>query len=482
MTKDEFHRLLVEYQSIFDSVSDGIYVTDGEGRTLRVNRAFEQITGIAATEIQGRDVRDLLSSGVFHKSVSLQVLETGREQSMMETLPNGKEVLLTGIPVMDREGRVSRVVTTLRDMEELNSLKQDLARTVEKSERYRMELLQLRLNQMKMDNVIIFSPEMKRVMRTALQLGDVDSTVLITGESGVGKEIVARAIHRAGRGEHAPLIATNCSAIPEALLESELFGYERGAFTGAEKGGKPGLFEVARGGTLFLDEIGDVSLNIQVKLLRALHEKEILRVGGRAPIKIDVRVIAATNRDLDLMVEQGKFRRDLYYRLNVIPLHIPPLRERQSAILPLIDHFLAEFNRRFSREARISPEAMRAMEAWVWPGNVRELENTIERLVVLSDGAPIGPEELPAHIFRHFAAAESTAPAPGSSLPGSEAPAHTIPIPDDLGAAMDRHEAAILMAAWAAHGSTRKLAAALNISQSTAVRKLAYHRIGKEGG
>jgi PAS domain S-box-containing protein/TyrR family helix-turn-helix protein len=493
MKHEDFHQLLVEYQSIFDSVSDGIYVTDGQGTTLRVNRAFEQITGISAEDIRDRSVRELLSSGVFDKSVTLKVLETRSPQSMMETLPNGREALLTGIPVLDSGGEVHRVVTTLRDMAELNELKQDLARTVEISERYRMELLQLRLNQIKMDNVVIFSPEMKRVMRTALQLGDVDSTVLITGESGVGKEIVARAIHRAGRGEQAPMIATNCSAIPEALLESELFGYERGAFTGAEKSGKPGLFEVARGGTLFLDEIGDVSLNIQVKLLRALHEKEILRVGGRSPVKIDVRVIAATNRDLETLVEEGKFRRDLYYRLNVIPLHIPALRDRRSAIIPLIKHFLDHFNRRFNREVKFSSRVMQAMENWSWPGNVRELENTVERLVVLADGTSVDIDQMPGHIAAGYqpdhplgtetgcddAEFDTASTASGAGSPaGDNSGSPELPrLPTDLGEAIDAYEARILGEAWKRYGSTRKLAAALNISQSTAVRKLSRHRI-----
>ncbi len=505
MTNEEYHQILLEYQSIFDSVSDGIYVTDGEGRTLRVNRAFEQITGITGSEIKNRHVRELLSSGVFEKSVSLQVLETRKEQSMMETLKNGKEVLLTGTPVFNQNGEILRVVTTLRDMADLNSLKEDLARSVEQKERYRMELLQLRLNRIKMDNVIIVSPEMKRIMRTALQLADVDSTVLITGESGVGKEIVARAIHRAGRGEQAPLIATNCSAIPESLLESELFGYEKGAFTGAERSGKPGLFEVARGGTLFLDEIGDVSLNIQVKLLRALHEKEVLRVGGRVPVKIDVRVIAATNRDLEALVEQGRFRRDLYYRLNVIPLRIPPLRERRAAVIPLIQHFLQELNHRFSREVHFAPEVLRALELWEWPGNVRELENSVERMVVLADEGRADLTQLPHHILAYYR--EKTSEETGRGLSGMaagvsarittgcpdqgeniEVGSQDKPVssahwegdgdlPSDLNEAVEEIESAILKAAWLQHGSTRKIAGALNISQSTVVRKLARYGI-----
>ncbi|TVQ18376.1 MAG: PAS domain-containing protein, partial [Spirochaetaceae bacterium] len=475
--------------AVLDSISDGIYVTDGAGITLRVNRAFCEITGIAAEAVIGRTVTSLVEAGVYNRSVTAKVLETRREESIVETLANGKEVLLTGIPVFNPDRSIHRVVTTLRDMAELNALKHTLALAMERSERYRMELVQARLDQIQMDDAVIHSRAMKAVMRTALQLAPVDSTVLITGESGVGKEIVARAIHRAGRGDRAPLIATNCSAIPEALLESELFGYERGSFTGADRAGKPGLFEVARGGTLFLDEIGDIGLTVQVKLLRAIHEKEVLRVGGRRPIPVDVRVIAATNRDLERMVEDGRFRRDLYYRLNVIPLHIPPLRERAEAILPLAHHFLAYFNNRFARQVRIHPAVLRALESYPWPGNVRELENTIERMVVLCPDDQVGPDDMPEHIRAHAAvrgAAAGTPIAPAGcpelDTPDAATGAAAVdslagdPLPR-LRDALDRKEAQILAEALRRHRSTRRVAAALGISQSTASRRLAYHRL-----
>lgn len=454
---------LIELNAIFESITDGIYVTDGEGLTLRVNKAFEEITNITATEIVGHNVQDLIDQGVYEKSVSLIVMQTHRSTSIVETLKNGKEVLLTGTPLYDDEGKLFRIVTTLRDVADLNVLKTRLAMTEQKSERYRMELLTLRLNQLEMDNIVISSPEMKNIMRTALQLAEVDSTVLITGESGVGKEIITRAIHRAGRGDSGPLITANCGAIPESLLESELFGYEKGAFTGADRGGKPGLFEVARGGTLFLDEIGDVNLNVQVKLLRALQEKEIMRVGGRKPISIDVRIITATNRDLKELVSQGAFRKDLYYRLNVVPLHVPPLRERQDAVLPLVNHFLDQFNKKFGKEARITGDALKLMEFHDWPGNVRELENTLERLVVLSDSSLIRKKDLPdALLFG------------GDILSSREIKLSS------LGEAKAQLERRLFSAAWKKFHSTRKVAATLEISQSTAVRKLNQYEIYTE--
>jgi len=456
--------ILKELNAIIESVSDGVYVTDGLGKTLKVNPAFEQITDIKAPDVVGLNVEQLISAGIYDKSVSLDVLKTGEQCSMVEILKNGKEILLTGTPVFNKNGQIFRVVTTLRDMAELNTLKKELAKSVENTTRYRMELLNLRLQQLDMEDVVVQSEIMKNVMRLALRLSEVDSNILISGESGVGKEIVAKAIHRAGRGENYTLITANCGAIPENLLESELFGYEKGAFTGAEKTGKPGLFETAKGGTLFLDEIGDVSLNIQVKLLRAIQEKEVMRVGARKSVKVDVRIIAATNRDLKDMVEQGSFRRDLFFRLNVVPIYIPPLRERQDDILPLITYFLAKFNKKFGKEVRISSDVLRQLIAYSWPGNVRELENTLERLVVLSSGSLIRTKDLTDSIQNEITLSSNSGPRTSVVMP--------------LSKAREILEKQLFEAAWKKYKTTRRIAAALEISQSTVVRKLDALGIG----
>ena len=450
-----------ELNAIIESVSDGIYVTDGEGNTLRINSAFERITGIRSEEVLGKNVRDLLRDKVYAKSVSLLVFEERKPVSIIEKLPNGQEALLTGTPIFDDENNIFRVVTTLRDLAKLNTLKRKLARSHEMSKRYKQELLNLRLQQLNIDNVVIYSQQMKEIMRLAIQLGDVDSTVLITGESGTGKEIVAKTIHRAGRKEFGPLITANCCAIPESLIESELFGYESGAFTGAQRAGKPGLFEVADGGTIFLDEIGDLTRKLQVKLLRVLQEKEITRIGGRRPVKINVRIIAATNRNIKEMVDRGKFREDLYYRLNVVPVHISPLRERRECIIPLINHFLDHFNRRFKKDVGITPEAIGTLEKYPWPGNVRELENTIERLVVLSNGGIIDRESIPNQIMDE----------------ADLKTASKIRIPEimSLDHAKEEVEKQLIGAACKKYPSTRKAAKALGISQSTVVRKMKYY-------
>ncbi len=456
--------LIKELNAILNSVTDGLYITDGKGVTLRVNKAFEKITGIKASEVAGITVRELVETGVYDKSVTLLVLESQDTVSLLENLPNGKTALLTGTPVFDEGGKIFRVVTTLRDMADLNMLESKLAQTEKKNEQYRMELLNLRLQQLNMEDTIVHSQIMRNVMRLAFRLGEVNSTVLITGESGVGKEIVTRAIHKAGEDENRPLITAVCSAIPENLLESELFGYEKGSFTGADRSGKPGLFEIAEGGTLFLDEIGDISLNIQVKLLRAIQEKEIMRVGGRKPVKVNVRIITATNKDLRELIKKGAFRQDLYYRLNVVPIHVPPLRERREDILPLISYFLGIFNRKFDRNARFTSEALVKFESYNWPGNVRELENTVERMVVLASGPLIRKRDIAEHIRERINI-------------DPEMILNKIP---PLTEAKEKFEEQIILRAWKKYRSTRKMARVLEISQSTVVRKMDQYSIGKK--
>lgn len=447
-----------ELDTIIESISDGIYVTDGEGVTLRINSAYERITGIKGSEVIGRHMKDLVQEGVYSESVTMLVLEEREPVTIVHKIRMGKEVLITGTPIFDEDGAIVRVVTTVRDLAELNTLKQQLAETRKLSERYHSELVQLRLQQLNLENVVIQSEAMQNVIKLALRVGEVNSTVLITGESGVGKEIVAKTIHATGRAGEGPLIKVNCGAIPENLLESELFGYDKGAFTGARKEGKPGLFEVAEGGTLFLDEIGELSLNLQVKLLRAIQDKEIVRVGGVSPVKIDVRIIAATNRNLEQMVKEGKFREDLYYRLNVVPIHVPPLRERSEDVLPLVHHFLHRFNGQFQTSKRFSAEAMEALERYDWPGNVRELENTVERLVVLTSEDLIEVGALPEYIRREeFMKTPSNIVVPGL-MP--------------LEAAVEEVEKQLIAKTLQKYTTTREVAKALGVSQPTIVRKM----------
>ncbi|ADL13341.1 sigma 54-interacting transcriptional regulator [Acetohalobium arabaticum] len=444
-----------ELDAIIESVSDGLYVTDGNADTIRINSAYEEITGIKSEEVLGRNMEELVEEGIFSEAVTFQVLEKEESVSVMHDIKTGKQVLSTGNPVFNEEGEIVRVVTTARDVEELNHLKQELEKTKELSEKYYSELEKLRSQQLEFDEIVIKSGKMERVFDLALQVGRVDSTVLITGESGVGKEIIARTIHKVSDRRDGSLIKVNCGAIPDNLLEAELFGYEEGAFTGAKSEGKMGMFELANDGTLFLDEIGELPLNLQVKLLRALQEKEIMRVGGTESIDINARIISATNQDLEQMTKEGKFREDLYYRLNVVPIYVPPLRERKEDITPLISHFLQEFNEKFEVNKTIASAAIEALENYDWMGNVRELENLIERLVVMTSEQMITLDCLPEHIKK------------------KQQGNLDIEIFDiiPLKQGVSKVEEDLVKMALDKYGSTYKAAEVLGVSQPTVVRK-----------
>jgi transcriptional regulator with PAS, ATPase and Fis domain len=303
--------------------------------------------------------------------------------------------------------------------------------------------------------MVIRNKAMQQVLDRAMKVAQVDSTVLIQGESGVGKSFFAGLIHRASKRRDGPFIRVACGAIPESLIESELFGYEDGAFTGARTKGKPGHFEIAEGGTLFLDEIGDLPLNVQVKLLRFLEVNEVVRVGGTTARKINTRVISASNQDIKEMVSQGKFRKDLFFRLNVIPLYIPPLRERTDEIPALIAFFLELCNEKCRKKRLILPRAVDRLCSYSFPGNIRELANLVERLVVLAPGNRIDVEDLPFHILRDEFKAYPR-------LPGDEW---------DLSKSVARMEREMISRALKVYGSQRRAAGPLNIDQSTLARK-----------
>lgn len=390
--------LNTEMDAIIDSSFDGLYITDGAGMTLRINKAIRRMTGLGEEDLVNKTMNELVETGVLSRSASLVVLE--RKEPVTTTLVTvtGTTLLVSATPVFDEKGDIFRVVTSVRDISELNMLKQKVEQLegLKKHFEFQMNEMKIRLS----EDLIFKNKEMEKVVYQAMKIAEVDSTVLISGESGVGKEVIGEIIQRNSIRSKGPFVKLNCAAIPENLLESELFGYEPGAFTGARREGKPGLFEVATEGTMLLDEIGDVPLHLQVKLLRALQQKEIFRVGGTKPINIDVRIIAITNRDLEEMVRKGDFREDLYYRLNVVPIHVPALRDRREDIPLLVRHFLAKFNERYNLKKSISPEAIEMMMIYSWPGNIRQLENLIERLVVTSSTEEIDIQHLPAYFMQ----------------------------------------------------------------------------------
>ena len=432
------------------------------------NSAWERICGIPNDFVIGKNVRDLVKQKFYTQSSVVAAIEARKKMTVMLEMTKGEKIgqkiMATAIPIWDENGNIRRVVANIRDITEILYLKELLEKTRQLNEIYAAEIEQMRFQQITKNNDIIArSSETKRVLEMAAQVAKVDSTVLITGESGVGKEVVANTIHRLGHRSQGPLIKINCSAIPESLLESELFGYEEGAFTGAKKQGKPGMFEMANKGTLFLDEIADISCHLQAKLLRALQEHEIMRIGGLKPISVDARIIAATNRNLKEMVNAKSFREDLYYRLNVVAIEIPPLRTRKEDIPLLVQHFVGKINEKYQFAKRITPEIIDSFMLYSWPGNIRELENVIERMLVMTEAEQINALHLPVYIRNQV-------------HPGSD----NVVIYDNIPfkRAMERAERQLLEQAVKKHGSTRKVAKALRINQSTVVRKIKKYDLG----
>ena len=320
------------------------------------------------------------------------VLEKKASVTITQTTLNGKEILCTGTPVFDDDGEVEIVIVNSRDLTELSNLKHELS-----LQQYQLE--NLKLEHKKYSDMIAHSSVMQKILRTALSIAKVSSSVLITGESGVGKGVLARFIHDNGQRAKAPFVKVDCSSIPESLIESELFGYERGAFTGADREGKEGLLQMADGGTVFLDEIGEMPLAMQPKLMRAIQDREILPVGGKATKKIDVRFLAATNIDLEEAVKEKRFRADLFYRLNVVPIKIPPLYERREDIPPLINQMVERINNEYQMSKSLDRDAFDYLVAYDWPGNVRQLENTVERIMVSTDSRVIKKDDLPMELI-----------------------------------------------------------------------------------
>ncbi|WP_243009012.1 sigma 54-interacting transcriptional regulator [Clostridium sp. AM58-1XD] len=380
--------------AIIENSFDGIYITDGKANTIKANRAYEVITGLARSEVVGRNMKDLVKRGIISESGSIIAIRERRPVTIQQEFKTGRKALITSTPVYGKDGRIAMVITNVRDLTEIYKLKEEVARKNEEGRKLRQELEHIQKKLLNKKNMVAVDEAALSVILLADKVAPMDSTVMLTGETGVGKEVFAEYIHQNSRRSEKAFIRVNCGAIPANLIESELFGYEKGAFTGADKNGKMGLFEVADHGTVFLDEIGELPLELQVKLLRVLQEQEVERIGGVKPIKIDVRVIAATNRNLEEMAEQKKFREDLYYRLMVFPIQIPPLRERKKDIIPLAEMFLGRLNRKYGFKKHFSEGAIRVMLEYGWPGNIRELKNIVERAVIINESEEISPSSL----------------------------------------------------------------------------------------
>jgi len=368
---------------ILNNIHDVVLVIDSHTTIVYANEAYARLLGVPVEKILGRRLNK-----IEPEAVAIKVMQTGKGRDGGDYLDSlGIDVEGSSSPLFKGESIVG-CVSIFKNMTEVLRLGRGLHPTKQWKQLPLPFKEYVGQNSQLLDTLVL-----------AAKVAQTDSTVLILGESGVGKEVLARVIHNSSRRKGKPLIKVNCAAIPEALIESELFGYEDGAFTGAKKGGKLGKFELAQNGTVFLDEIGDMGLTMQAKLLRVLQEREFERVGGTKTVKVDIRVIAATNRDLESMLEKGTFRRDLYYRLNIVPLNLTPLRERKDDILVLAQTFLDQFVREVGHELTLSPQVVRFFHAYEWPGNIRELQNVLEHASIVCSGLSIEMHHLPAHLI-----------------------------------------------------------------------------------
>lgn len=373
--------LQAELENIVDESNDNIVITDGLGKVLRVSENCIDIYGLEKEQLIGRSVYELEESKIFSPSITVQVLKEKRRLQSMQKTKNGRHVMATGIPVF-LNGKIERVISFSHDLTEIQQLRSAYESIQQKVEQYESELTKYK--NVDDSGIIIQSIEMKKVVELIRLTAKSDATVLLSGESGVGKSLIARKMHERSDRKNEELIEVNCGAIPASLFESELFGYEKGAFTGANREGKKGLIQLAHKGTLFLDEIAEMPLDLQVKLLKVIEEKKLTRVGGVKELDVDFRLIAATNQDLETMVQEGSFRKDLYYRLNVIQIEIPSLKERKEDILELAYFFLEKYNNKYNETKTFTNQILESFLSYEWPGNVRELENAIERYVVTS--------------------------------------------------------------------------------------------------
>jgi PAS domain S-box-containing protein len=441
----ELELINAELNDIFESSFDEIFVTDQHGVVIRVNSICEKNYRMSAEEIIGQHVEDLQKKGIFYPSATLQVIETKRPVELLQHTKYGRYLHVQARPVFDIEGNLKRVISYSRDLTELNRLSQKINEIEKELQVYKKEARE----PVPIEGFITKSESMQNILTFVQKIAKVDSTVLILGETGVGKSKIVQKLHQLSDRSSQPLNEINCAALPDHLVESELFGYKAGSFTGALRGGKKGLIEASDKGILFLDEVAELPLHIQGKLLQVLQEKKIRPIGSEFTIPIDVRFIAATNKDLKKMVEEGTFRKDLFYRLNVIPIHIPPLRERKEDILPLVYHFIEYFNGLYNRDIKFSPKVLEAFLDYKWEGNIRELENMIERLVVTTDEV-VTLKELPSYMKQNRVVSA------GRSLPEI----------------LEEVERTVVLDAYEKYQSSYKVAEELGISQSAATRKI----------
>lgn len=437
---------------ILEAVHSDFMITDHRGIVLEVSSNYKKIYNLQRDSVIGLSVYAMEKQKIFYPSVTAKVIESGRTTTIRQKDLNGREFVSTAVPVHDQDGKLQFVISFAQDFAEFLALQEEYSRLEEKVEAYEKEIRNLKRRDG--DDFVIRSAQMMKLMDVIERVAVYDTNILITGETGAGKSLIAKKIHEISNRRDAPYVQVNCGAIPATLIESELFGYEKGAFTGAVNEGKKGLIEMAENGTLFLDEISELPLDLQVKLLQTIQYKEITKVGGVESKKINFRLITACNEDLAKMAARGTFREDLYYRLNVVNLRIPPLRERREDLEYMAISLLRKFNEKYGLDKKISKALFDFFLEYSWPGNIRELENTMERLVLASEGTYIKPSDLPADML--------TTAGETSLRPG----------PKNLKQAMEAVEKAMVQKAYDETRTTTGVAKLLGISQSSAARKV----------
>ncbi len=388
----ELHNII--YDEMVDNPFVGLNITDGNGAVMFVNKTHGRITGQSSDLYIGHSMQELHRSNLVSDSATVLVLKTNKSQVINQSVPCGKTFQVKAVPIRDNQGKIIYVVNYLIDVSELTNM-QDKIASFKKQEKKLLNEYSLLKKVLKDDkNIIYQSVAMHKVVEKATRVSNYDVPVLITGPSGSGKENIANIIHNSGLRKEKPFIKINCASIPSPLLESELFGYNPGAFTGGNPKGKKGLLECANNGSILLDEIGEMSMELQSKLLRVLQDHQVMRLGGNAPIHVNFRVIASTNANLQEMITEKRFRQDLFYRLNVIEIKLPDLEERREDIPLLIDHFLRMFNIKYETNKKVSKEASRYLYGYNYKGNVRELKNVVERLIIQSKGDIIDVDDI----------------------------------------------------------------------------------------
>lgn len=454
----------LQFQALMDHSYYGIYILDGQGIVIRVNDVAADLIGFKREDVIGINIRDLEKKGIIEKSLTPSILKTKKPLTRpIYVRKSNKNIMASGLPILDEQGNILFVVVIEHDMTIVKELRKQLEQAKQVAETIKSELSDRNLLELKNSDIIADAPVMKQVLTVLLKLAKMDaSNILIMGESGTGKGFLSKFIHSNGKRKDKPFISINCAALPEMLLEAELFGYEKGAFTGASDSGKAGLFELANQGTIFLDEIGDLPFSVQAKLLKCLDDGEIRRLGGTEVIKVNCIVIAATNHNLEELVQKKKFRQDLYFRLNIFPIQIPPLRERREDILNISMFYLNKYNKLYNQKKQFSEKCIEELQLYDFPGNVRELKNIIKNAIVIKEDDVL---------HKIIPAGRSKLKSIGNSVSKTQKSKNTRGFTEEV----LEFERKKLAQALSKFDTTRDLAEHLGISQSTVVRKLKKH-------